>query len=98
MRKCRNHNLPKWMKVHHFDNGLCIPTRTLIDASAEGAILGKNEVEAYQILQNMALNNCQWPTERAVPKKVAIVHELDVVTNLSAQNMSLSKQPQVTQL
>ena len=43
--------------MHHFYNGLSIPTRTLIDASVGGAILGKNEVEAYQIMENIALNN-----------------------------------------
>ena len=52
--------------MHHFYNGLSVPTRTLIDASAGRAILGKNEIEAYRILENIALNNCQWPTERAV--------------------------------
>ena len=25
--------------------------------------MGKNEVEAYQILENIALNDCQWPIE-----------------------------------
>ena len=58
LRKFPIHNLPKWMQVHHFYNGLSVPTRTLIDASAGEAILGKNEVEAYQILENIALNNC----------------------------------------
>ena len=58
LRKCPNHNLPNWMQVHHFYNGLSILTRTLIDAFEGGAILGKNEVEAYQILENIALNNC----------------------------------------
>ena len=38
LRKCPNHNLPKWMQVQHFYNGLSVPTRTLIDASARGAI------------------------------------------------------------
>ena len=47
LRKCLNHNQPKWMQVHHFYNGSSIPTRTPIDASVKGAILGKNEVEAY---------------------------------------------------
>ena len=84
--------------MHHFYNGLSVPTRTLIDASAGGAIMGKNEVEAYQILENIALNNCQWPTKRAVPKKLAGVHDLDAVTNLAAQISSLSKQLQTTQL
>ena len=86
--------------MHHFYNGSSILTRTLNDASVGGAILGKNELEAYQILENTALNNCQWPTERVVPKKVAEprVHELDVVTNLPTRIMSLSKQLQATQL
>ena len=84
LRKCPNHNLPKCMQVHHFYNALSEPTRTLIDASTGGAILGKNEVEVYQILENIVLNNCQWPIERAVPTKLAGVHDLDVVTNLAA--------------
>ena len=82
--KCPNHNLPKWMQVHHFYNGLSVPIRTLIDASAGEAIKGKNEVEAYQILKNKALNNCQWPIEIAMPKKVVEVHDLDAITNLAA--------------
>ena len=84
--------------MQHFCNGLSIPKRTLIDASARGAILGKNEVEAYQILENIALNNCQWPIERVALKKLAGVHDLDAVTTLSTQITSLSKQLQNTQL
>ena len=30
--------------MHHFYNGLSVPERTHIDASAGGAILAKNEV------------------------------------------------------
>ena len=71
LRKCPHHSFTKWMQVHHFYNGLSAPTRTLIDALAEGAIMGKNEVEAYQILQNIALNNFQWPVERVASKKQA---------------------------
>ena len=32
LRKCPNHNLSKWVQVHHFYIGLSVPTRTLIDA------------------------------------------------------------------
>ena len=58
LRKCPHHSFTKWMQVHHFYNVLSAPTRTLIDASVGGAIMGKNEEEAYQILENIALNNC----------------------------------------
>ena len=84
--------------MHHFYNGLSIPTRTLIDASTGGAIMGKNEVEAYQILENIALNNYQWPIERVAPKKPTGVYHLDVFTNLVAQVPSLFKQLQASQL
>ena len=79
------------MQVHHFYNGLNAPTRTLINASARGEIMGRNEVEAYQILENIALNNCQWPIERVAPKKQARVYDLDVFTNLATQVSTLSK-------
>ena len=59
LRKCPHHSFTKWMQVHHFYNGLSRhPIRTLIDAYVGGAIMGKNEVEAYQILENIALNDC----------------------------------------
>ena len=97
LRKCPHHSFTKWMQVHHFYNGLSHPTRTLIEASAGGAIMRKNEVEAYQILENTALNECQWPVEIATPKKPAGVFDLDIFTNLSAQVSTLSKQLQASQ-
>ena len=49
-----------------------------------GAILGKKEIEAYPILENIMLNNYQWPIEITVLKKVVGVHDLDAITNLAA--------------
>ena len=97
LRKCPHHSFTKWMQVHHFYNGLSRPTRTLIDAFIGGAIMGKNEVDAYQILENIALNDCQWPVEREALKKPAEVFDLDMFTNLSTQVSTLSKQLQASQ-
>ena len=91
LRKFPHHSFTKWMQVHHFYNGLSRTTRTLIDASVGGAILGKNEVEAYQILENISLNDCQWPVERVASKKPARVFDLNMFKNLSAQVSTLSK-------
>ena len=77
------------MQVHNFYNGLSRPSKTLIDASTGGAIMGKNEVEAYQILENITLNDCQWPIERVAPKKPAEVFNLDMFTNLSTKVFTL---------
>ena len=59
--------------------------------------MGKNEVEAYQILENIALNDCQWSIERVESKKPGGVFNLDMFTNLSAQVSTLSKQFQASQ-
>ena len=59
--------------------------------------MGENEVEAYQILENTALNDCQWPVERVAPNKIVGVFDLDMFTNLSAQVSTLSKKVQATQ-
>ena len=97
LRKCPRHSFTKWMQVHHFYNGLSRPTRTLIDASGGGVIMRKNEVEAYQILENIALNDCQCPVERVAPKKPVGVFNLDMFTNLSARVSTLLKKLQASQ-
>ena len=40
LRKFPYHSFTKWMQVHNFYNGLSRPTRTLVDASVGGAIMG----------------------------------------------------------
>ena len=59
--------------------------------------MGRNEVEAYQILENMTLNNCQWLIEIVAPKKQVGAYDLDVFTNLAAQVSTLSNQLQAAQ-
>ena len=71
------------MQVHYFYNGLTGTTRTLLDASVGGALMSKSANEANQLLEDMTLNNCQWPSEKAMPKKPSGVHELDVFNNLA---------------
>ena len=77
LHKSPQHSLPKWMQVHHFYNGLNGTTRTLLDASAGGGTYEQSEDEAYQLLENIAINNCQWPSERATPKKSMGMYEVD---------------------
>ena len=52
---------------------------------------------AYQILENIALNDCQWPIDRAKPKKPTGLFDLDMFINVSAQVSTLSKQLQASQ-
>ena len=45
--------------MHHFCNGLTGTTRILIDALVGGALMSESANEVYQLLEDMALNNCQ---------------------------------------
>ncbi|KAM6558927.1 hypothetical protein CsatA_028166 [Cannabis sativa] len=71
LRKCPNHGIEKWLQVHNFYNGLMNETRTLIDAAAGGAFMRKSANEAFDLLEEMAMTNQQWSTERGPSKKVA---------------------------
>ena len=90
--KCPHRRLSKWMQVHHFYNGLNGTTKTLLDALAGGVLMRKREDEAHHLLDNMAINNCKWPSERAISKKLMGMYEVDVFSNLVAQVSLLTKQ------
>ncbi|XP_062119053.1 uncharacterized protein LOC133832765 [Humulus lupulus] len=98
LRKCPHHVIEKWMLVHNFYNGLNGTTRTIIDVAAGGAFMSKSANEAYELLEEMEMNNYQWPIERGQPKKVAGIMELDAISMLTAQVVALTKQLQKTAL
>ncbi|KAI3445417.1 hypothetical protein Pfo_002082 [Paulownia fortunei] len=85
LRRCPHHGLPEWLQVQTFYNGLSGATRTLMDATAGGALMGKIHEEAYNLLETMAANAYQWPSERIAPKKVLGVHDVDAFATLTAQ-------------
>ena len=75
-----------------FYNGLNGQTRTIVDAAFGGTLMSKTAKDATSLLEEMALNNYQWPTKRTMTKKVAGIHELDPFASLSDQVASLSHQ------
>ena len=91
LRRCPHHGIPKWLQVQTFYNGLSSSTRTSIDAAAGGALMGKSYDEAYDLLETMAANNYQWPSERLTQRKVAGMYEVDAMTALAAQVSALTK-------
>ena len=56
LRRCPHHKLTRWMQVHKFYNGLSDSARTIIDASAGGALMKKTTDQAYEILEDTATN------------------------------------------
>jgi len=56
LRRVPNHELPLWMQVQTFYNGVTHSTRVMIDASAGGAVMNKSPQEAYALFEEMAGN------------------------------------------
>ena len=75
-----------------FYNGLQLNTRMIVDATAGGALVGKNRDDALELLKEMASNDFQWQVEKETPKKVEGMYGLDAITALQAQLTSLRKQ------
>ena len=92
LRKCPHHRLTRWMQVHTFYNGLRNSTRTMIDASAGGALMKKTTDQAYEILEDAATNTNQWPRERATPVNTVGGTDNAVLNNLVNHVAQLTKQ------
>jgi len=73
------------MTIQAFFNGVTQPARSTIDAAAGGTLMNITEDEAYNLIEEMTLNNFQWSTERGQPKWVGGKLEVDVLTFLSAK-------------
>ncbi|CAL9012887.1 unnamed protein product [Prunus brigantina] len=90
LRKCPHHELPTWIQVQTFYNGLSQTSRTLVDAAAGGALMAKTATEAFELLETMASNNYQWPNERLNLKPAGVL-EVDAMALLTAQISNLTK-------
>ena len=91
-RKCPHHRLTRWMQVHTFYNGLRNATRTVIDASAGGALMKKTTYQAYGILEDAATNTNQWPRAKVTPVKAVGGTDNEVLNNLVNHVSQLTKQ------
>ena len=92
LRKCPHHRLTRWMQVHTFYNGLRKATRTMIDASAGGALMKKTTDQTYEISEDVATNTNQWPRERATPVNTVGGTDNAVLNNLVNHVAQLTKQ------
>ena len=91
LRRCPHHRLTRWMQVHTFYNGLSDYTRTVINASAGGALMKKTTNQAYGILEDMATISNQWPRDRLIPRKAVGGVDMKVLSNLVNHVTQLTK-------
>ncbi|XP_022883717.1 uncharacterized protein LOC111400543 [Olea europaea var. sylvestris] len=85
-------NFAKWVQIEIFYNGLNEQTRTMVDAVVGGILMAKIVEATYALLDDIATNSYQWPSERSGVKKVAGLHEVDPIIALAAQVASLTNQ------
>ena len=92
LRTCPHHRLTRWMQVHTLYNSLRDATRTVIDASARGALMKKTTDQAYEILEDAAINTNQWPRDRITLVKAVGGADNEVPSNLVTHVVQLTKQ------
>ena len=92
LRRCPHYKLTRWMQVHTLYHGLRDATRTMIDASAGGALMKKTMDQSYEILEDAATNTNQWPRDRISPVKAVGGADNEVLSNLVTHVSQLTKQ------
>ena len=95
LRRCPHHRLTRWMQVHTFYNRLSDLAKTIIDASAGGALMKKTTDQAYEILEDTTTNSNQWPRDRLAPRKPLVGADTEVLSNLVNHISQLTKQLQL---
>ena len=80
--------------MHTFYNGLGDSDRTIIDASAGGALMKKTTDQAYEILEDTTTNTNQWPRDRSATRKSVAGADTEVLSNLVNHVTQLTKQLQ----
>ncbi|KAI3776355.1 hypothetical protein L1987_46133 [Smallanthus sonchifolius] len=85
LRKIPHHVLEVWLQVSSFYNGLHNQAHQTLDTTASGIFGNKRPQEAYNLIEEIAMNNYQWYGPRNTRGARQGVHSVDTVTSLSAQ-------------
>ncbi|KAK6115709.1 hypothetical protein DH2020_007978 [Rehmannia glutinosa] len=91
LRRCPQHGFPEDQQLCFFYNGLMGQTRAFVDAAAGGALLARFPQDALNLLEQMAMNSYQWPSERS-NVRVAEISDSDPIKTLTAQVAALTTQ------
>ena len=63
----------------------------MIDAAARGTLMSKTEEEAYNLIEEMVLNNYQRSSEHGQPKRVGGKYDIVALTLLTAKMDSMTQ-------
>ena len=91
IRKCPHHGLPDNLLIEIFYLSLDETLRSLVDAAAGGALMGKTYDEASALIEEMASSAHNWQNERS-KSRVASVEGMDTLTaQIAALTTQVSK-------
>ncbi|XP_063946100.1 uncharacterized protein LOC135151532 [Daucus carota subsp. sativus] len=89
LRKCPHHGMPDWMVIDCIHYGLGPQSRPMLDAGSGGVLWAKSYDEAYELIEMMAANEYQNPTQRLHQGKAAGILDIDATTTIAAQLKAL---------
>jgi hypothetical protein len=92
MRKCPNHGITIGNQVQYFYTGLTPLSKSQVDASAGGSIIGKSVQQTMELFELIATTHSMFLSERVAPPKTGGMYELDSTTSTNAQIAALTKQ------
>ena len=84
LRLFPHHGPQKWMVVHTFYKRATQSVQSMIDAGVGRTLMSKTEEEAYNLIEEMVLNNYQWSNDRGEPKRVGGKYDINALSLLTA--------------
>ncbi|XP_063948037.1 uncharacterized protein LOC135152134 [Daucus carota subsp. sativus] len=82
--------MPDWMVINCIYNGLGPQSRPMLDAASGGALWAKSYDEAYELIEMMAANEYQNPTQRLHQGKAVGILDVDATSAIAAQLKALT--------
>ena len=79
------------MIVQIFYNGIAQAMGSIIDVAMGGTLMSKTEDEAYNLIEEMTLNHCQWSNEHGQPKRVGGKFDVEALTLLTAKMNAMTQ-------
>ena len=72
LRKCPHHELPGWLQIQTFYNGLRLEYRAMVDATVGGSLIRRTPEDTYGLLDDMALNAFSWNSDRSSRRPLGV--------------------------
>ncbi|XP_024178805.1 uncharacterized protein LOC112184801 [Rosa chinensis] len=89
--KCPHHGFSKPQKAQFFYRGLNSQSRSMVDATVGGSLMGKTADEAIQAFETICENSQQYDPYTTVPKRGGL-YEVSASTKLEEQVAALARQ------